>query len=510
MQPKPRRKLILGLAGAVAAIALLIFGSRWHSQRKLAAYKAALAAKGERISYPDLLLSAAGKEENAALQLIGAANRLGGMKLAQGNFPATMTVVAPGRARIGWQQNEIIGGAPNATNTWDDLAADLALMDADFQQMHAALQLPRLDFGLNYQQGFSMMLPHLQTLKRVGNWEAAAAMNHLHAGRLDAALTNLHDIIALSRLQAEEPLLISQLVRIAVASFGLNATWEALQAPGWDEARLARLQAAWQSQEFLPGVVRSMEMERAMVIVEIDRWRHKPGMLMQMGVSTAGPGPSNTRRTTMVEEAQYWFEQGMSGFYDTIWRWLWSYADEQQYLELMQMNIESGRAASQRKSAKQIRRDTRLIEERIENISPVDAVRFPVTRQVLPALFNAFNKAMRLQAQRDLTVTAIALKRFELRHGKLPASLEALVPEFLPALPIDFMDGQPLRYRLNADGSFLLYSVGDNFLDDGGNGEMQKEHRNATYLWYGRDAVWPAPASAEEIDAFQSKSRKKP
>ena len=31
------------------------------------------------------------------------------------------------------------------------------------------------------------------------------------------------------------------------------------------------------------------------------------------------------------------------------------------------------------------------------------------------------------------------------------------------------MDGQPLRYRRNADGTFLLYSIGENGKDDGGN-----------------------------------------
>ena len=60
-----------------------------------------------------------------------------------------------------------------------------------------------------------------------------------------------------------------------------------------------------------------------------------------------------------------------------------------------------------------------------------------------------------------MTLAAIALKRYELRHGKLPASLEALVPEFLSTVPYDYMAAKPLSYRLKADGSYVLYSVGE-------------------------------------------------
>ena len=92
----------------------------------------------------------------------------------------------------------------------------------------------------------------------------------------------------------------------------------------------------------------------------------------------------------------------------------------------------------------------------------------------------------------EMVITAIALKRYELKHGKPPASLTVLVPEFLAAVPSDFMDGQPLRYRLNANGSSTLYSVGFDMHDDGGDSlpEAQANIRNYS-PWDGRDWVWP-------------------
>jgi len=45
--------------------------------------------------------------------------------------------------------------------------------------------------------------------------------------------------------------------------------------------------------------------------------------------------------------------------------------------------------------------------------------------------------------------------------------LDALVPQFLSRVPHDVIDGQPLRYHRTAD-QFVLYSVGWNERDDGG------------------------------------------
>ena len=100
--------------------------------------------------------------------------------------------------------------------------------------------------------------------------------------------------------------------------------------------------------------------------------------------------------------------------------------------------------------------------------------------------------------QRELALTAIALRRYELRHGNLPSELAALIPEFLPSLPHDWMDGKPLRYRRQPDGQFLLYSVGEDGVDDGGNARSTRGQDDDN-LRHGRDWVWPMPASAQEI-----------
>jgi hypothetical protein len=77
-------------------------------------------------------------------------------------------------------------------------------------------------------------------------------------------------------------------------------------------------------------------------------------------------------------------------------------------------------------------------------------------------------KFIQAQATADLARVAIALERYRLAHEEFPETLAALEPQFIAKLPHDVMNGQPLKYRRTADGSFILYSVGWNETDGGG------------------------------------------
>jgi len=74
----------------------------------------------------------------------------------------------------------------------------------------------------------------------------------------------------------------------------------------------------------------------------------------------------------------------------------------------------------------------------------------------------------RVEAEEEGARTALALIVFKAEHGRYPARLEDLVPTYLPVLRPDPFSGQPLRYRIERDGRFTLYSVGEDGRDDGG------------------------------------------
>jgi hypothetical protein len=62
-----------------------------------------------------------------------------------------------------------------------------------------------------------------------------------------------------------------------------------------------------------------------------------------------------------------------------------------------------------------------------------------------------------LATLRETTRTGLAVAAYHRKHGKGPERLEQLVPDFLPAVPVDPRDGQVLRLKRSAD-VLLIYA----------------------------------------------------
>jgi hypothetical protein len=87
---------------------------------------------------------------------------------------------------------------------------------------------------------------------------------------------------------------------------------------------------------------------------------------------------------------------------------------------------------------------------------------------MVPALGRVTTKEASGLARLRLAQTALALEQFRLANAnRYPDALTELSPKFLPAVPEDPFDGQPLRYRKAGEG-YLIYSVGPDLKDDGG------------------------------------------
>ena len=71
-------------------------------------------------------------------------------------------------------------------------------------------------------------------------------------------------------------------------------------------------------------------------------------------------------------------------------------------------------------------------------------------------------------ASRRVMLTVLAIERYRRAHGEsLPASLNALVPAYLPSIPIDPFSGSAPVYKQTND-AYLVYSLDANAADDGG------------------------------------------
>ncbi|HSG73026.1 MAG TPA: hypothetical protein VLA12_21615 [Planctomycetaceae bacterium] len=84
-----------------------------------------------------------------------------------------------------------------------------------------------------------------------------------------------------------------------------------------------------------------------------------------------------------------------------------------------------------------------------------------------PALRQADEAGNRGNAKSVVSQVGVALAAYQKANGEFPASLEALVPDYLPKLPNDPYIGKPCVYRVDDEGA-IVYSLGRNLKDDGG------------------------------------------
>lgn len=86
----------------------------------------------------------------------------------------------------------------------------------------------------------------------------------------------------------------------------------------------------------------------------------------------------------------------------------------------------------------------------------------------VPVYSHVFERAFRQAATLATTRAALALAGYANEHnGALPDQLDALVPTYIDAVPLDPIDNQPLRYDPAAR---KVWSIGTNCVDDGGVG----------------------------------------
>jgi hypothetical protein len=109
---------------------------------------------------------------------------------------------------------------------------------------------------------------------------------------------------------------------------------------------------------------------------------------------------------------------------------------------------------------------------------------------LLPNFPRAANRMAFGQTAADCSAVACALELYRRQHGQYPGALAALAPEFIPRLPHDVINGQPLIYSRTEDGRYVLYSVGWNEIDDGGKVDLGNR---ASTEWGNRGAVESEP-----------------
>ena len=511
-------KLLLFLAAVGLILLALVATSGIHSKNAVERYRDQLRAAGEKLDFNEVIPPHTDPDKNGAALIAQAFSSMpypsAGILLT--NRPSTMKMVAPGKAMVGWQQPDIISeDSQPATNSWADLDAELLAESPAVDFLQQASERPQINFELDYEQGFTLQLPHLSRMKQASFLLSASAMSHLRRGDSAMAATNLQTALLIIENWKDEPLLISQLVRIAMAQIIVNAQWEFLQSSNVTEPQLALLQRDWANLQMVQPMEKSLVMERVWGVRTIEQLRtsNSPSSIYSgwRGPIASGSGGSGD----WLEALKDFGEALKHKTSDSLWRVSWSYDDEFAVLHGDQVLIEAVRQAGTNGYFKDALadRDRKLAALGLNRSSTnwlrshMNDAMTMLGNETIQSLAHSLERLLGCETARTLTVTAIALKRYQLRHQTDPGNLNALVPEFLPEVPRDPVDGHPLRYQLHPDGTILLYSIGSDNIDNGGDGNAQSGSKSLGWQ-RARDWVWPQPATPHEIEFFRANSPK--
>jgi hypothetical protein len=130
--------------------------------------------------------------------------------------------------------------------------------------------------------------------------------------------------------------------------------------------------------------------------------------------------------------------------------------------------------------------------------SPVESLDNPLSRArhllvslIMPTFENTVRQSEQIAFVRDAALVVIAIELHRRREGRLPSTLDELVPELLPRVPLDLFTGEPIRYRVEGD-SFVLWSVGNDYIDDGGAVDETSHSQQSGWTagrWFAREVV---------------------
>ena len=466
------------VACLVTLVALLVMEENWRGKRDWNAYVREHEARGDRLDIAALIPPPVPDDQNFATTTLlaplfhdetGTYSHDLNEKLKFPEETSTNGRKAPpfGDRQQGKEFNldewqTFLGGDPLV---W------LQKLDPELTEISEAVRRPYSRFPLAYDKGFMMRLPHLGPLRQLAQLYALRASAELRTGKNDAALADVQTIFRLEESLKDDPLLISLLVRMVILQQGLQVIWEGLEDHQWTDAQLRVLQDETARVDFLKGLSFALHGERAGLNGMILSVIANPRMFAQI-INLSGDGkhegmdsllgfiPSGFHYQNMLEMNRY-YEKYTFATVDLPARRV--------YPELMKREMQ-----------------TLVDYRRSWSLSRI------WIGIMMPVFGNLEMRVAYLQTSADQAVIACALERFRLANGQYPDVLAKLVPAYIKEIPLDVVNGEATHYRLNSDGTFLLYSDGWDGTDHGGKqimkpGKAGVDLEKSDWVWFTRN-----------------------
>jgi len=469
--PSNRKFYLLVTAIVLAAVLSGVISALRTGPTELEQLKADLRAKGEKLTFEELMpgvLSTNRPPSRAAdLERIVKVLRA---KSRQVEAFELIHHLGDGSAEPVWSRTNLLTSAgknsPGSAVGWQELNETFAAVEGEITEAFALVAILDTHAGLNFDI-FARKYQHLGDKGNLVRWFAAIHAAHLRVGRVTDAMLAWDAAMQLAEWHQDELTVIDQRARVVLALAVSSLTWSTLQFRDLRTAQINHMLERWLGPATISHPLRAMEVERAMGLRAFTLARER-GVSALLGGSERALDPL---RKVIAD------------------------GDELFFLRQSQTWFDLARRAESSKSFSQAKVDMASFDAELETqLRSWRGIGYVVTTFSwlgTPGHERSQKIFHRGRTNREMSLAALALELHRRKHGRHPESLARLVPEFLPAVPVDWMDGQPLRYRLESDGSYTLWSVGDNLTDDGGDASGPPVNMRRNDMWEGRDAVWP-------------------
>lgn len=331
-----------------------------------------------------------------------------------------------------------------------DVLLALSRFDAEFAELHTASARPHARFPVHYGEGLGTLLPHLATMKKLSQMATLRAVAELEAGQDEQAFRDVKLSFHTADALRAEPFFISHLVRLAIMGQSMQGGWEGLAAHRWSSNQLASLMNYLKTVDLLADYTRVVRSERSLggFVSTFSERKQRRELLENMF------GSQGIRPEFIL----------ILDYYPQGWFYLNDLSAARFYQEKVLPLISP---TEQRAYPTQARTVIREFED--APARPGNAI------LKYFGLFIAPQPFARGQTDINLARVACALERYWQAHQQYPETLAAVIPAYLDKLPTDIITGQPLKYRRTESGQFVLYSVGWDEADDGGQFPIEVE-----------------------------------
>jgi len=325
-----------------------------------------------------------------------------------------------------------------------DVLLAVSKFDAVLDELaRAAAERPLARYPHAYELGYFAQTDTHRTLNDVVRVLCLRAVARMDEGQIDDAFADVELAFRLADSPRQEPWLHSHVaIRHPMFTDALQPVWEGLARHQWREPQLAALQQRLARLDLLAEQAVALRGETVMQADLIQRVRRL--------------ATGQTRRLNPLHEDP---QEAVEKFWVFVLRRFypvgWLCQDEvltYRFLRPIDTISRSGKPPA---------------EPCLSAIMDPFFVTFvlPKLRMIREETEDRFPHVQTLM---NLATIACALERYRLAHSEFPENLELLAPRFLPAVPRDVASGQPFRYRRTDDGQFVLYAIGSDGVDDGG------------------------------------------